>query len=109
MLNVVLKWSYNFQYSIKGIPFGFYGSTAGLGFKRVSDSAQFSVGVDCPNTIFGTNGVQIRAGNDPKGVAEAVDKKSKDTDSIRVGSDTVTVSRAAKYGTVNYAICWIGQ
>jgi hypothetical protein len=95
---------------VKGVAIGFYGSTAGLAFKRTNDGQFFSVGVDCPNTVFGTNGVQIRNGNDAKGVAKAVDSKSLETDWIKVGSgDKVTVSRAAKFGFTNYIICWAGR
>ena len=92
------------------MPIGFYGSTLGVGFHRIADDQYFSIGMDCPNTIFGgTNGVQIKNGNDPEGIAKAVDSKSKDTDSIKVGPDTCTVSRADKWGSVNYCICWIGH
>jgi hypothetical protein len=65
--------------------------------------------MDCPNTgLGGTNGVQIKSGDDPKGIAKAVDKKSKSTDSVKLGKDTCTVSRADEWGSINYCIATIG-
>jgi hypothetical protein len=66
--------------------------------------------MDCPNTIMGgTNGVRIKKGNDPVGIAKDVEKKSKDTESVTVGRDTCTISRASSLGIINYCICWIGK
>ena len=104
---IIFLMFYPDQYTLGGVPIGFYGSTLGVGFRRNVDNQYWSIGMDCPNTALGgTNGIQLRNGDDPRLVAELVNVSSKDTDTIRVGPETCTVSRADPWGSINYCICW---
>ncbi|THH28221.1 hypothetical protein EUX98_g5969 [Antrodiella citrinella] len=88
-----------------GPPFGFYGSCMGIQFK--SCGQKFSVGMDCPNTIFGgTNSIRVTTGS-AKEVANLASKSGNAEESINVGFVKCTVSRAAKLGNINYGVCVI--
>lgn len=85
---------------------GFFGSNAGVAFKAPSDGTEFSVGVDCPNSIMGgTNCIRIRAGSDAQSAAMSAASTGYSTESVKVNGHNCVASRASPLGSINYAIC----
>lgn len=90
---------------------GFYGSTVGVVFQ--SGNSDFSIGLDCPNTVIGgNNAIRPFAVTSGTGTADAAQAAADNTDgtgqsgeSITVNGGTCTVVRAHEWGNVNYALC----
>ncbi len=88
-----------------GLPINFYGSC--MGITPMSPGQKFSVGMDCPNTIFGgTNSIRLTSGT-AKTAADLAASSGNATESITVGSVRLTASCAAKLGSINYGIYFI--
>jgi hypothetical protein len=75
---------------------GFFGSNAGVAFNAPSDDTEFSVGVDCPNSILGeTNSIRVRAGSDAESATVSAASSGYSTESIKVNAHDCVVSRAS--------------
>lgn len=90
---------------VAGIAAGVFGSTVGISF--TSGSAKFSIGIDCPNTIFGGDNA-IRPFDKTvtaEGAANSTDGTGKTGEYIQLDGGRCDVRRAHKWGSVNYCIC----
>lgn len=78
-----------------------------MGIRYNSSGAQFSVGMDCPNTILGgRNSIRVTSGS-AKQAAQLANDSHTDDESVTVGAARVRVRRAAALGSTNYGICVI--
>jgi hypothetical protein len=84
---------------------GLYGSLFGATFKVGNDDS-FSVGMDCPLTIFGgTNSIRVTLGTDAKAVAWLAGGSGNEEDKADSASKKYSASarRALGLGNVNWA------
>ncbi|KAK3996378.1 hypothetical protein QBC44DRAFT_355548 [Cladorrhinum sp. PSN332] len=93
------------KWRIGGQPIGTFGSLAGVAL-RASNGTEFSVGADCPNTVFGgTNCFRLRQGSDAKAVAELAGDSSYSFEAFEADGHRCSVRRSYTTGSINFGIC----
>ncbi|KAI9875968.1 MAG: hypothetical protein M1830_007667 [Pleopsidium flavum] len=86
---------------------GTYGSEFGASFTRAG--ADFSVGMDCPNSAFGgRNSIRVTPGLDSRKAAElAGDSRNEEDQFLSEGNGRTSVRRANPWGNINWGVCLI--
>ncbi|KAI9876843.1 MAG: hypothetical protein M1830_005477 [Pleopsidium flavum] len=86
---------------------GTYGSEFGASFTRAG--ADFSVGMDCPNSAFGgRNSIRVTPGLDARKAAElAGDSRNEDDQFLSEENGRTSVRRANPWGNINWGVCLI--
>ncbi|KAI1461866.1 hypothetical protein F4805DRAFT_185415 [Annulohypoxylon moriforme] len=97
-----------------GFSIGFFGSLVGISYTLtgLKGSPCFSVGMDCPNSVFGgTNSIKLLLGDDPSGVAgQAMDCHDEEGQGQISGADvSIMTRRAARLGSINWGICVVTE
>jgi hypothetical protein len=82
----------------------------GLGFKRISDQAMFSVGLNCTNsTTTNKNGVVIQDGSAIWDAATKAWTSSQDMGYVELGQQICTITSGNPIGFTNYCILWMSH
>jgi hypothetical protein len=86
-------------------PFGFHGSQFGAGFS--TSTGDLSVGMDCPNSLFGgRNSIRLVKGLDPSEATHLADTSRNSDDELIFADGAMTsVRRANQWGNINYGYC----